>query len=104
MPQPGLAPAVEPDAYRAKVLRTFMKPGRPVQLPAQLKKRLIVLERLVEEFEPDRKYTEREVNQILVEFNEDVATLRRYMVDYGLMDREAGIYWRVDPSSPEQGA
>ena len=96
MPQAGIKAQVEEDAYRDKVLRTFIKHGRLTALPAQLKKQAVILEHLVEEFEPDRTYTEPEVNQILVEFNDDVAELRRKMVDYGLMNRENGIYWRIN--------
>jgi len=54
MPQPGLRAEVEPDAYRDKVLRTFFRHGRLMQIPTQLKKRLIILEKLVGEFEPER--------------------------------------------------
>jgi len=95
MPQTGVTAQVEEDAYRQKVLKTFFKFGRLKAIPAQFKKYLIVLERLAQEFEPERTYTEREVNQILVEFNDDVATLRRGMIDYNLMERESGIYRRV---------
>ena len=55
----------------------------------------MILEKLLEEFEPERTYTELEVNQILVEFNEDVASLRRGMISNGLMEREKGIYQRI---------
>jgi ArsR family transcriptional regulator len=97
--QPGLAARVEEDAYRQKVLSTFLRQGRLVSIPAQLKKRLIVLEKLVEEFEPGQTYTEREVNQVLVDYHDDVATLRRDMIGYGLMQREGDIYWRVGRST-----
>jgi ArsR family transcriptional regulator, arsenate/arsenite/antimonite-responsive transcriptional repressor len=95
MPQPGMAAHVEEDAYRERVLGAFLKHGRLVSIPAQRKKREIVLRRLVLEFAPDRDYPEREVNQILVEFHDDVATLRRELVGYKLMRRAAGIYRRV---------
>jgi len=98
MPQPGLKAGVEEDAYRTKVLKTFLKHGRLVQIPAQLKKRLIIYERLVQEFEPERTYTELEVNQILIEFNEDVATIRRAFIEHGLMERDRGIYRRAEES------
>jgi DNA-binding HxlR family transcriptional regulator len=100
LPQPGLTAEVEEDAYRKKVLKTFIKRGRLTQFPAQYKKRLIILDKIAEEFEPGRTYSEQEVNQILVEFHEDVATLRREMIDHKLMEREAGRYWRVsqDPA------
>jgi ArsR family transcriptional regulator len=96
LPQPGLTDEVHEDAYRKKVLNTFFKHGRLVSIPAQLKKRLIILDKLADEFEPQRDYTELEVNQTLVEFNEDVASLRRGLISHGFMERERGIYRRVE--------
>jgi ArsR family transcriptional regulator len=95
LPQPGLTARVEEDAYKAKVLRAFFRQGRLTRIPAQLKKRQIVLRRLVQEFEPNRNYSERDVNQILVEFHDDVATLRREMIGQHLMERERGVYRRT---------
>jgi hypothetical protein len=69
--------------------------GRLTQIPAQLKKRVIVLEKMVQEFEPEREYPEREVNLILLDFHDDVASLRRALIANGLMEREKGIYRRV---------
>lgn len=99
--QPELANQVEEDAYRKKVLETFIHRGRLTQIPAQRSKQQIILERLSEEFEPDREYTEREVNRILVEFHDDVATLRRGLVGQGLMERTEGLY-RRRASTPAQ--
>ena len=93
--EPSIADNVEADAYTKKVLRTFFKRGRLVQIPAQLKKRLVVLRHIVQEFEPERRYSEQEVNQMLVDYHEDVASLRRGMIELGLMQREKGMYWRV---------
>ena len=95
MTQPELAAEVEEDAYRTKVLQTFIRRGRLTQIPAQRKKQQIILEKLAEEFEPERAYTEREVNQVLVEYHDDVAALRRGLVEHGLMERSKGIYGRV---------
>lgn len=96
LPQPDLPAEAQQDAYRAKVLGAFMKHGRLVQIPAQLKKRQVILEELLKEFEPGKRYTEYEVNQILLEYHEDVASLRRAMIGEGYMQRDKGIYWRVD--------
>lgn len=101
MPQPGLAAQVEEDAYRQKVLATFLRQGHLISIPAQHKKRRIILEKLVQEFEPNRTYAEREVNQILVDFHDDVAALRRGMIEYGLMQRNSGLYWRVTPAGTD---
>lgn len=86
---------MEEDAFRKKVLQTFFRHGRLVSIPAQLKKRQVILEKIVESFEPERKYSEKEVNFTLLDFHEDVAALRRGLVEAGLMAREAGVYWRA---------
>jgi ArsR family transcriptional regulator, arsenate/arsenite/antimonite-responsive transcriptional repressor len=99
--EPGLATAVSPDAYRDKVLETFFRHGRLRQIPAQRKKRQVILEKLVEEFEFDQPYTELEVNRILVAFHDDVATLRRELIASQLMTRAEGVYRRL--AQPEQG-
>ena len=82
--------------WREKVLRSFFdEDGRLRTIPAQRKKRLIVLERLAEAFEPGRTYTEREVNLIIADFHDDFATLRRDLVDERFMTRENGQYQRM---------
>lgn len=94
LPQPSLTNEVETDAYKQKVLKTFIKRGRLTRLPTQLKKMQVILELIVQEFEPEREYTEKEVNFILLDFHEDVATLRRSLVEHNLMTRSHGIYRR----------
>ena len=92
--QPELAPGVKADAFREKVLLTFFKRGRLIKIPAQLKKQQVILEKIAQEFEPGREYTEREVNIILLDFHDDVASLRRGLIEHGLMERDHGLYWR----------
>jgi len=94
LPQPSLTAEVETDAYKQKVLNTYIKRGRLTRLPAQLKKMQVILELIVQEFEPEREYTEKEVNFILLDFHEDVATLRRSLIEHDLMTRKHGIYRR----------
>ncbi len=93
--QPGLGVTITEDAWRARVIDTFFVRGRLTHIPAQRKKRRVVLERLVEDFEPERDYLEPEVNRILVEYHDDVATLRREMLAEKLMTRSGGRYRRV---------
>lgn len=82
------------------VLKRFLDPdGRLRALPAQQKKKLIVLRHCLAAFELGRRYTQNEVNEILRGFSaEEYVTLRRYLIDFGLMDREqgGGDYWRVE--------
>ena len=83
------------DAYDRKVLRDYMEGDRLKQIPRQWKKREVILRYLVEQFEPDRRYTEKEVNEIISRTHEDYATLRRELVDTGRMAREREVYWRT---------
>ncbi len=92
---------VESDEQR--VLRDFFDDERLRSIPAQRKKRVVVLRKLLERFEPGKDYTEREVNDILGRAHEDVATLRREFIMYGFMVRERGIYRRVT-APPSLGA
>ena len=91
------APPPEPlsdDPAEDAVLSAFVREGRLVSIPAQRSKRLVVLHHLVRVFEPGVRYPEREVNALLAVWHADVAALRRYLVDEGLLTREAGVYWR----------
>jgi hypothetical protein len=65
-----------------------------VRIPATRGKRRVVLEHIVAAFEPGVRYPERTVDAILRAWHDDHASLRRHLVDEGLMDRHAGEYWR----------
>lgn len=84
-----------------KVLRDYTDDGRITKFPVKEKKWLVILRWLATQFEANIHYTEKQVNEILTEFHEDYATLRRNLVEYGFMRRErAGSnYWLA----PEEG-
>lgn len=98
----GEAPLFGPDGLpyphaQATVLRAFLADGRLRSIPAQERKRLVVLRYLARTvFLEDRTYPEKEVNQLLALRHSDVASLRRHLVDHGFMRREAGMY-RLEP-------
>src|SRR5262249_26376840 len=77
------------------VLRHFFVAGRLRELPAKKGKRLIVLTRLALDFEPGVRYPEAEVNAQLKRYHPDFASLRRALVDEGLLSRAAGASWRT---------
>jgi predicted transcriptional regulator len=90
---------VDMDAYDRKVVKDYSRPnGRLKTLPAQRKKLDAILRYLVKSFEPERRYSEKEVNDILGRYHDDTASLRRELVGSGLMQREGGggDYWRVE--------
>ncbi len=83
----------------AKTLRAYVVDGRLTTIPAQPRKRDIVLRFLLERvFTEDREYPEKEVNQRLALFHPDVAALRRYLFDAGYVDRDHGLYRRSRPA------
>lgn len=91
-PLPSSPDLDEENAYRARVLRNFFDGSRLKSIPAKRKQRVVVLQHLLLGFDVSRCYDEREVNEILRVAHEDVATLRRELVDYGFMTRERGVY------------
>jgi len=87
--------------WEQKVLDTFLEGERIRQLPARLKKRMIILRWLVAKFEPDRRYSHAEINAFLKQFHPDTASIRREFIVHGLMSRQSDIYWREKPPNPE---
>jgi predicted transcriptional regulator len=85
------------EAYDRKVLANFTDAaGRITAFPAQEKKYQALLRYVLKAFEPGVRYSEKQVNEILLRYNDDTATLRRGLVEYHLMSREGGggVYWR----------
>lgn len=85
--------------YDRKVLSTFLDAeGRIIAFPAQEKKFKILLDYVLAAFEPGVRYTEKQINEILQRYNDDTASLRRGLIEYHLLEREAdgGAYWRVE--------
>jgi len=94
---PGAAADVDVDAYDRKVVADFSRrDGRLKDIPAQRKKREAVMRHILAGLQPDKRYSEKQVNAIIERFHQDTATLRRELVGYGWLKRESGIYWRVE--------
>lgn len=88
--------------YRQKVIDAFFEYGKLKSIPSQHKKERIVLEVIADKFEPDRIYTEKEVNLLIAELYDDFCTIRRDMIAEKLLDRNARGYWRVKSSGKEK--
>ncbi|MDQ0195002.1 DUF2087 domain-containing protein [Paenibacillus wynnii] len=82
----------------AEIINAYFKQGPegPIfEFPKKQKRKAAILRQLIKRFEPGREYNEKEVNQILSEAFSDYITLRRYLIDYGLLEREedGSYYW-----------
>lgn len=87
---------MEGDAWERKVLRDFFEGPVLKEIPASRKKRSVVLRWLANLFEPGTRYPEAQVNEIIKRHHPDTAALRREMIGEHLLQREQGIYWRVE--------
>jgi hypothetical protein len=65
--------------------------------PSKEKKKYVLLGFIIELFEKDKAYSEKEVNEILKPVYKDFAIIRRYLVDYNYLDRldNGSAYWVV---------
>jgi len=80
--------------------RFFTSEGRLNTLPAKQSRQLAVYDLIVQRFVPGVRYTELEVNRELMAVYDDYVTLRRGLIDFGLMDRAGGLYWRSGGTVP----
>ncbi|MFN7249889.1 MAG: metalloregulator ArsR/SmtB family transcription factor [Anaerobacillus sp.] len=81
------------DEEKYKVLNNFLQEnGKLKNIPAQHKKKLIILEHLIKGLENGKTYSEREINEHIKQYHEDFATLRRELIMNQFMFRQDGQY------------
>ena len=80
----------------AKTIKSHMdEHGGLKTFPSKEKKKIIVLREIAKNFKEGRAYNEKEVNRILKRVYEDYALIRRYLIQYGFLDRknDGSGYW-----------
>jgi biotin operon repressor len=95
----SVAAGVDVDGYDRKVIRDFTRPdGSLKEIPAQRKKLEAILRYVVRDFDPGKRFSEKQVNKTLSRYHLDTASLRRELVGTKLMEREdgGGEYWRTE--------
>jgi len=85
-------------AEKDDVLKRYFGPDNRLLIkgfPAKEKRKLIIMQRLIGDFEAGRQYSEKEVNELLNSYYEDFVSVRRYMIQYGFLDRsgDGTRYW-----------
>jgi hypothetical protein len=82
---------------RMKVDQFFDESGALIHIPAKQSKKIEVLKVIAESFDPVKKYSEKELNEIILKFNKDTAAIRRHMIEFGILERnKESIYWLKD--------
>lgn len=90
-----LASDIERGGWEQKVLRNFVDGEELTRIPASRKKREVILRWLVDDFNYDVSYSEKEINETIQRHHSDCATLRREFIAFKFMARENGLYWRL---------
>jgi len=75
-------------------LAPYFRGGRLETIPSSRERRYAVLAYVAERFTRNQEYDETEVNRLLQALHSDHATLRRYLVDAGLLRRAHNVYRR----------
>jgi len=98
------------EVEREKIIRRYFPQGTDGPMKTfsmKEKSRIVVLREICRKFEQERLYTEKELNQILMGvYPEDYVAIRRYLIEYGFMDRKAdcSTYWlKGKGDTDEQG-
>lgn len=77
-----------PSDSRLMTLETFMPDGKLSAMPLKQPQIVIILDEISLRFDSEKQYSERDINVILKDISEDdYATIRRYLVDYGYLTR-----------------
>lgn len=84
------------EKYRQKVLHAFYKKDKLLRLPVQKKKRNIVLNEFAKNFKPDIKYNEEDINKIIMKNYDDYCTIRRLLIEEGVLKRDKQTYWLIN--------
>ncbi len=77
-----------------KIVGRFMKNGKIEVMPAQRKKRKYILEYILQKFEPNKIYSENEINEIIIPLHDDYCWVRREFIIEKMMYRKDGKYRR----------
>jgi DNA-binding CsgD family transcriptional regulator len=92
-----MASEKEAAVIEGKYSRTLPDTGFTlVGWPKKQKDKLILLKKIAELFSAGARYTEREVNDILIGVWADYVTIRRYLIEYRFLDRkpDGSEYWK----------
>ena len=78
----------------------FAPDGSLISIPVKPAKKIAVLKEIAKKLSPDTKYPEKELNAVIATYHPDTAAIRRYMIEYGILERDGGsVYWVSTNSS-----
>ena len=86
------------NSEQEQIIKTYFDKAEPLKLksfPTKEKRKIVVLRKILTLFQPGQKYSEIQINTILKQLYADFATIRRYLIEYGFMERtkDCKEYW-----------
>ena len=85
----------------------FNPDGTLISIPVKSAKKIAVLLHIARDLSPTTKYPEKELNAIIAKYHDDTAAIRRHMIEYGILERDAETHhatWKhsdLVPGCPE---
>lgn len=96
---PPLAADADLGAFDRRVLKAYLEPDGRFRdpLPGKSRQVQVLARHALAAIEPGVTYSEKQLNERIQRFTDDTATIRRALVDLGLLGRtpDGGAYWRV---------
>lgn len=85
------------DNYKSKMIKYYNEENKLIQYPSKRPMRIIALARIADRLEIGKKYTEKEVNEVIktsIAFS-DIEMLRRELFQYKFIGRlrDGSEYW-----------
>ena len=72
----------------------FRADGTLIAIPVKSAKKIAVLHHIAKDLSPAERYPEKVLNQIISKYHDDTAAIRRHMIEYGILERDAeSVYW-----------
>jgi hypothetical protein len=72
----------------------FNPDGTLISIPVKSAKKIAVLLHIARDLARNNKFPEKELNAIIAKYHHDTAAIRRHMIEYGILERDAGsVYW-----------
>ncbi|MGD6958211.1 DUF2087 domain-containing protein [Rossellomorea aquimaris] len=78
-----------------QIVKKYFSYGVMSKFPPKEKQRLVILREISKQLKKDDMYDEKELNQILKGIYDDYVLIRRYLIEYGFIDRKSdgSKYW-----------
>lgn len=84
------------DKEKVETIKNYVtEEGALKNFPSKEKKKIIILEEIMKNFSRGKIYSEKDINKTLKRIYDDNATIRRYLIEYGFLERskDCSKYW-----------